>query len=421
MTIDFNGQQFRATKQFWRGTHRIASPEQTLKTIQPYLRHCGVTRLSNITHLDRVGIPVTQVTRPNSFTLSASSGKGLTLEAALASAAMEAIEFYCAETASLEPFQLSYRELIERHISIPLADLPTGQYSLFQMETPELWCLGWDLQQSQDVAVPWEAVAIDYRIRQQNWSQLLSFEMGSNGLASGNHILEAIAAGLYEVVERDATTCWTVAQLQVGCRKPKVDLETIRSSIVQDLLAKFRTAGLTPLLFDCTIDTGIPVYEAYCYAPKREPISTGHGYGAHLDPEIAAIRALTEAAQTRAVAIAGTRDDFFTSYYASFWLRDNSAEIAWLESYPATVDAGDWRSEATDTFEQDIAIVLAKLRCAGRQQAIVVDLTPPDWEISVVRAIVPGLEGHRPHDYRPKHRAAAFVRARRQEQTAKGK
>ena len=418
MNISINSQSFTATKKFWKGTHRVISPEKTFEKIQPYFEQCEIARLSNITHLDRIGIPVTQAIRPNSFTLTTSGGKGITLEAALTSAAMEAIEFYCAETVKLNCFRLPYSELVERHSFILLQDLPISQYSLFDVDTPECWCLGWDLQHGQEVAVPWEAVILDYRLRQRNWSHLLSFEMSSNGLASGNHLLEAIAAGLYELVERDATTCCNAAQMKIGYRKPKVDLATISSSLVQDLLAKFRAASLTPLLFDCTIDTAIPVYEAYCYAPTHEPISTGHGYGAHLDPEIAAIRALTEAAQTRAAAIAGTRDDFFPAYYSSFWHRDASREITWLESYPPTIDASNRPSEATNTFEEDIALILAKLKRAGRQQAIVVDLTPPDWEVSVVRVIVPGLEGHRPHDYRPKHRAAAFVRAKHQEQQA---
>ena len=422
MSINIRGHYLSASKSFWQGTHRITSPEQTLTTIQPYLQTCGVTRLSNITHLDRLGFPVTQAIRPNSATLTTSGGKGLTLASALTSAAMEAIEFYCAETFTevvrVAPFQLPYQDLIQQYPVIPLADLPISQHSLFHINNPELWCLGWDLQNGQEVAVPWEAVILDYRLRQGNWSHLLSFEMSSNGLASGNHVLEAIASGLYELVERDATTCATTAQIRIGYRKPKVKLDTITSPLVQDLLTKFQIAGLTVLLFDCTIDTAIPVYEAYCYAPTHEPISTGHGYGAHLDPEIAMLRALTEAAQTRAAAIAGTRDDFFPAYYSSFWHRDASREINWIESYPPTVDASHLPSEATDTFEEDIALILSKLKCAGRQQAIVVDLTPPDWEISVVRVIVPGLEGHRPHDYRPKHRAAAFIHAKHQEQQA---
>ena len=415
MTILIGNQPLTATKRFWQGTHRTISPEQTLATIQPYFQACGITRLSNTTYLDRIGIPVSQAIRPNSATLTTSGGKGLTLGAALTSAAMEAIEIYCAETCTANkrvvPFQLPYRELVRQYSSISLENLPVGKHSLFHIDTPEWWCLGWDLQSGQEVAVPWEAVILDYRLRQRNWSHLLSFEMGSNGLASGNHILEAIASGLYELIERDATTCINTAQTQIGYRKPKVRLDTIVSPLIQDLLTKFQAAGLKIFLFDCTIDTAVPVYEAYCYAP-HEPISTSHGYGAHLDPEIAAIRALTEAAQTRSVAILGTRDDFFPSYYRSYWHRDASREISWFESYPATVDASKRSSETTDTFEDDIALILAKLESAGCQQVIVLDLTPLSWKISVVRVIVPGLEGYRSHDYRTKHRAAAFVRAK---------
>ncbi len=411
MSIPFQTQVLSAAKAFWQGTHRTTSPEVTLATIKPYFRCAGLTRLSHITHLDRLGIPVTQAIRPNSYSLTVSGGKGLTLTAALASAAMEALEMYCAETAPVARFELSYLELAQRYPHIPLVDLPLCQHSLFQVEQPQWWCLGWDLIQQQQVAVPWECVILDYRLRQGNWSHLLSFEMSSNGLASGNHLLEAITAGLLELVERDAITCCSLAQSQVGFRKPQVKLETIDCPQIQSLLQKFTTAGLEIYLFDCTIDTGIPVYEALCFAPTQEAIAMGIGCGAHLDPKIAMARALTEAAQTRAAAISGTRDDFFTCFYTSFWLRDTSKERAQLAANPATVDARDRTSEATDSFEGDLEVILTRLQQVGRQQAIVVNLTPPNWEISVVRVIVPGLEGSRPHDYRPKHRAAAFVQA----------
>lgn len=418
MKINIREQSFSTLKCYFQGSHRARHPEETLAIILPYFPTTGLTRLSNITYLDRIGIPVTQAIRPNSFSLSVASGKGLTLEAALASAAMESLELYCAETVQPPSFKLAYADLVDRYPHIPQEDLPLSQHSLFQVEQPEVWCLGWDLLQHQEVAVPLEAAILDYRLRQGNWDRLLSFEMSSNGLASGNHLLEAITSGLYELVERDAITCYTEAQIRIGCRKPKVKLETIASPTVQQLLEQFRTAGLTPLLFDCSVDTEIPVYEVLCYSPQYEPISTGHGFGAHLDPEIAMIRALTEAAQTRAVAIAGTRDDFFQAYYNSFWLRDNSAEIAWLEADPPTIDAHSHSSEATTTFEADIEVILAKLQRVGRQQAIVVDLTPPGWNISVVRTIVPGLEGYRPHDYRPKNRANLFIQAQQRAASA---
>ncbi len=415
MSINIRGQGFSASKSFWQGTHRTTSPDVTFAKIQPYFHSIGLTRLSNITHLDRIGIPVTQGIRPNSYSLATSSGKGLTLEAALVSAAMESIELYCAETAFVPHFELPYAKLIDLYPYIPLEDLPLRGHSVFRVDRPELWCLGWDLFQEQEVAVPLHSVVFDYRLQYGNWSNLLSFEtISTNGLASGNHLLEAVTLGLFEVVERDAITCCTEAQLQAAYYKPKVRLETIDSPTVQGLLGQFYTAGLIPFLFDCTIDTDIPVYEALCFDPSDEPIWTCHGCGAHLDPEVAMLRALTEAAQTRAVAISGARDDCFQSYYTTFCLRDSNREIARLEAYPATVDARARPSEATSSFEGDIAVILDKLQRAGRQQAIVINLTPPEWNISVVRVLVPGLEGFRSHahDYRLNHRAAAFVRAK---------
>jgi ribosomal protein S12 methylthiotransferase accessory factor len=413
--IKIAGQCFSALKTFWQGTHRTTSPEVTFAKIQPYFSSIGLTRLSNITHLDRIGIPVTQAIRPNSYSLASTSGKGLTLELALVSAAMEALEFHCAETAAIPHFELPYSRLIECYPHIALEDLPLSGYSVFHIDRPEQWCLGWDLIQKEEVAVPLHSVLFDYRLQSGNWSNLLSFEtISTNGLASGNQLLEAVTSGLFELVERDAVACCTDAQLRVGYQKPRVKLETIDSPVVRGLLEQFYNADLVPFLFDCTLDTDIPVYEALCFDSRDESTWTCHGCGAHLDPEVAMTRALTEAAQTRAIAISGSRDDCFESYYITFCLRDSNREIARLESYPATIDARTRRSEATSSFEGDIDVILAKLQRIGCQQAIVVNLTPPEWDISVVRVIVPGLEGFRSHayDYRPKHRATAFTQTK---------
>ena len=59
---------------------------------------CGVTRLADITHLDRLGAPVFQAIRPWSQGLSVHQGKGLTREAASLGALMEAAEHHFAET-----------------------------------------------------------------------------------------------------------------------------------------------------------------------------------------------------------------------------------------------------------------------------------------------------------------------------------
>ena len=46
----------------------------------------GITRLADVTGLDNIGIPVFQAIRPNARSLSVSQGKGVSLEAAQASA-----------------------------------------------------------------------------------------------------------------------------------------------------------------------------------------------------------------------------------------------------------------------------------------------------------------------------------------------
>src|SRR5919202_1722884 len=87
----------RVPKAFRRGTHRTMAPEETLARIRPHASRMGITRLGNVTGLDRIGIPVAIAVSPNSRSVSVSQGKGLNREQAMASALMEACEGYHAE------------------------------------------------------------------------------------------------------------------------------------------------------------------------------------------------------------------------------------------------------------------------------------------------------------------------------------
>src|SRR6516165_3783534 len=97
-------------KRFRRGTHRLATPSETLARVRPLTARMGITRLGNITGLDRIGIPVAVAVRPNSRSVSVSQGKGLDLAQAVASALMEAIEGFHAEEVG-EGRHASYRAL----------------------------------------------------------------------------------------------------------------------------------------------------------------------------------------------------------------------------------------------------------------------------------------------------------------------
>jgi ribosomal protein S12 methylthiotransferase accessory factor len=200
---------------------------------------------------------------------------------------------------------------------------------------------------------------------------------------------------------------------QLGQMMPRVRLETIAFPLVHDLLARLHAARVTPLLFDLTIDTGVPVYLAYVYDEVQRHVGIYRGSGAHLDPEVAMVRALTEAIQSRAVYFAGSRDDLLRRGLLSLQLHDERRAIQLLESVPSTVDAGALTSQATPSFEADMHLVLRRLELAGLEQVVVFDLTHPGFDISVVRVIVPGLEGYRFESFTPGRRAQAFLASKR--------
>jgi ribosomal protein S12 methylthiotransferase accessory factor len=404
--ICFRGEAHRGTKRFWQGTQRSVPPAETLARIRPYFRDMGITRLANITGLDWIGIPVTLAMRPNASTLSNGSGKGFSLEAAMASGAMEAIELFHAEQAERPTFQLAYNDLPANRIGIE--DLPLTKHNSFNTWWPYRWTFGWDIMNQEEVPVPWWLVHMgEHPLRLRD---LHTFQVTSNGLASGNNLLEAINAGLFEVIERDAVTCHRLAWDRLRKLPPIVDPRTIESPLVRELMDRLAAASVGLVLFDCTVDTAVPVYMAYIYDLRVRHIGLYRGYGAHLDPEVAMIRAITEAVQGRCIYIAGSRDDVFRHSYLRLKQPDDSLVIPALQNLTPTVDARQRVSEATPTFEGDTQIALRRLRAVGLRSAVVVDITMPGLPIKVVKVVVPGLEGYMFDFYEPGYRAKAFLK-----------
>jgi hypothetical protein len=58
------------------GTHRVETPLDTLARIKPLFADMGITRVANITHLDRLGIPTWCAIRPICKQVQVSNGKG---------------------------------------------------------------------------------------------------------------------------------------------------------------------------------------------------------------------------------------------------------------------------------------------------------------------------------------------------------
>ncbi|HYL80379.1 MAG TPA: YcaO-like family protein, partial [Candidatus Acidoferrum sp.] len=269
----------------------------------------GITRVANITGLDRIGIPVVMACRPNSRMLAVHQGKGRTLDAARASALMEAVEAHHAEEITLPLKVATYRMLRRAHRVVDVTKLPRLRRSRFHADRRIPWIEGRDLMTDEPVWVPYETVHANYTIPRVPGSGC--FQATTNGLASGNHALEAISHGICEVVERDAATLWCHLPREKQDRT-RVDLDSVDDDACREVIERFSRAGVAAAVWEATADTGIPAF--ICDVVEDDPnplrpIGATWGVGCHPSRGVALLRALTEAAQSRVTIIAGSRDD----------------------------------------------------------------------------------------------------------------
>src|SRR3954452_9878955 len=61
---------------------RAVSPAETVARVRPHMAAMGITRLADLTGLDRIGVPVFAAIRPNARSVASRQGKSLTEEAA---------------------------------------------------------------------------------------------------------------------------------------------------------------------------------------------------------------------------------------------------------------------------------------------------------------------------------------------------
>ncbi|MGO8101717.1 YcaO-like family protein [Rhizobium leguminosarum] len=371
---------------------RAVTPAQTLAAIRPHLREFGITRVGLLTALDVVNIPVAFATRPNSHTLSVFQGKGIDNDAAMASAAMEAVETRIAEITPADLTQATVDCMrAERAAMIDLDNVARCAPDEIG-RGPIPWCSGLDIRSGSNVFVPWWLVGLDHRGERPP-----GFEQSSDGLASGNTPSEAVLHGLCELVERDA---WALTQLKSPERlkESRIDPASFGDAVIDVMTDRITRAGMKLLLLDMTTDIGVPAFLAVIMPGNlsdRVDARWSHvcgGCGCHPDPVRAALRAITEAAQSRLTAIAGSRDDFSPRIYQRL---DRSA--AMQQVVELCEDSGRMRSfQGRDhrpaTIQDTIGHIADRLAATGIEQIVVVPFPHPALPVSVVRVVVPGLE-----------------------------
>jgi len=409
--MDVSSGNGAAEKAFRRGTHRTAPPEQTIARLQPLLAAFGITRVANLTGLDRIGIPVVMVCRPNARSSAVFHGKGVDLACAKASGLMEAVETWHAEQMRLP---LRYGSAADLGGWLPLADLealPRSSAGRFRPDLPMLWVEGRDLIGGRSVWLPYECVHMNATVPEPPGSGC--FESSTNGLASGNHLLEAVSHALCEVIERDATSLWRRHRGEVRDRM-RLDLSTVDDELCAAVLGRLTAAELEVAVWDVTTDVGVPAFQCLLADRTGEIEHLGQGAGCHPMREVALLRALTEAVQVRTTYIVGSREDISSSDYLRSTLEARlRSAAALMRAVPRSRSFQETPRVWFEDFEAEVAWLLERLAGAGVRQALMVDLTRPEFGIPVVRAVIPGLEGSDHHaGYVPGPRARAVAEGR---------
>ncbi|MGD1835271.1 MAG: YcaO-like family protein [Nitrososphaeraceae archaeon] len=404
------------------GTSRIIPVEETLKKVSKIIKKIGITRISDITYMDKLYIPNYSAVLPGTDDyIWVYSGKGPTKKHAKASAVMESIERYSALPNFYKKkfIQGTHNELSKSHKILHPNEIIEPTSIQYSNEMIMDYVEGYDLINQETILVPSTLSLFRYT---PSYPSINPFAFHhTNGLASGNVIEEAICHALCEVIERDAIS---LAQLQTSAIPyhilhniilnlkrnnlniqnihkekfvddnsifPDVELSDLEYEPVRKLIKKFDKFHIPLSIKNITSDIGIPTFNVGCV----EWISENYGYlaeghGTHPDKRIALMRAITEVSQTRTANIHGARDDLRKINYG-----DNNSDDKNSWQFMQSKDKikfSEINTYTNNNILDDIKLILNNLKKAGLQKAIVIDLTNDEIKIPVVRVIVPGME-----------------------------
>lgn len=215
----------------------------------------------------------------------------------------------------------------------------------------------------------------------------------ANGCAAGNTLEEAILQGFLELVERDAVALWWYNCI----KRPKVDVNSFALSYFDVLQTHYQKLNRSLWVLDLTSDLGIPVMAAISGRVDREIEDIIIGFGAHLDPKVAILRALTELNQFLP-EVSQLEPDGSTKYRVNDretldWFKtakmQRQSYLAPSEQLPAKT-AGDYPLLYKNDLKDDVLTCVAIAQQAGLE-TLVLDQTLPDVGMRVCRVVVPGL------------------------------
>jgi YcaO-like protein with predicted kinase domain len=329
---------------------------------------------------------------------------------------LEAIEFEVAEHPE-GPFKIATAAQLPEEDRLPLEDCFPVRSSVINEFTPVAWEEVINIQTGATKLIPSDLIWMVPRVKHQ---PLMYFQMGTNGLASGGSIEDAILSGLYEVIERDA---WTLNQFLLdncGWMPTRSPLAGLPERL-EMLVRKLNAAQVKLHLFDITTDYRVPVFGAILLDHSGRCAGTFGGYGCHINAEIAAIRAITEAAQSRCCYISGARDDLFRRQFLLMKRMDQLQLDQMFNELPLGSPLSEYRNVSFPDVRSELRYLLKLIRGHGVSEVFVKDMGTQwvsqkaklksylDDRVYVVRVISPQCEPCRFDHWTPGLRCLSYA------------
>jgi oxazoline/thiazoline synthase len=250
------------------------------------------------------------------------------------------------------------------------------------------WSPVWSLTRQEEKLMPTAYCYYGHPDFKDRWSI-----PDSNGCAAGNTLEEATLQGLLELVERDAVALWWYNRI----RRPGVDLDSFDLPYVRAVQEHYASLGRGLWVLDITSDLGITTLacvSARLAAPTEDVLV---GFGSHLDPRVALLRAVTEVNQFLP-SVSYAREDGTTLYLFGddlakhWWTTARVEELHYLTPDPGQAPrrSSDLDDCSTDDLADDVQLGVDRARRAGLE-VLLLDQTRPDIGLSVVRVMAPGL------------------------------
>ncbi|MCA1407962.1 YcaO-like family protein [Ensifer sp. IC3342] len=356
--------------------------ERCLGAILPLCRRAQITRLGDLTGLDRIGLPVMQAVRPAALSEVTSLGRGLSKAEATVGALMESLERYYAESIPAEQVFLATADELEIGDDL-FENLLVPERRGNWRERTIAWIEGIDVVSGSTHPVPLELVHTCYSDPPPAHDGV--FLRTTTGLACHTSGCGAFLHGLLECLERDAIA-------RAFATHGFFDRMRIAPSglgdAVDHILAVAGARGIAFGLWLAPSPAKVPV--VWCQTIETgpgEPILAlpTEGYAAGPSLEASAASSMLEALSARAGAISGARDDQTRDHYR--WSTDAIVARARALILDETLAS----TAGPSVVIPDLGSLLDRVTSAGLGPILAVPVgTDSETGVHCVRTILPG-------------------------------